>query len=149
MFHISFECCNELKRTQNYNTKQREAILAYIISHKNENLSASIIAKHFKEKEFHIGRTTVYRQLEKLADNGLIYKYPSEGSHSACFQYSEKSKTCQKHFHLKCDNCGELLHMQCETMDEIQKLILNRHSFKINDLSTVLYGKCESCLNKT
>ena len=137
-----------MSRSASYQTKQRNAILNYIISMKGAHLTAAQILGHFEKEIFPIGRATVYRHLEKLTVSGRIRRYTIDGVSGACYQYIGDNNNCQTHFHLKCESCGELQHLDCAKLDEIQQHVFDSHNFEVNPLKTVLYGKCSSCLNK-
>jgi Fur family ferric uptake transcriptional regulator len=134
----------EKKRPAAYNTRQRKRILDYMLSLGDSHVTANQMVRYFEDEETAIGQTTVYRHLEKLAEDGKIHKYVLNGS--ACYQYI-KGQECREHFHLKCEECGALIHLDCTLLDEIQRHVLHKHRFKINSLKTVFYGKCEKCLS--
>ena len=133
-----------MKRFANYKTKQSEAVLDYIISCGDTHITAAQIVEHFEKEEVSIGRTTVYRHLDKLTEAGKVRRYITDGITGACYQYVER-EDCRSHFHLKCESCGELLHFECEKLDGLQHHISTNHAFQINMLRTVFYGMCESC----
>lgn len=125
-----------------YNTKQREAILQYILSLGNVHVTAAQIAKHFTNLP--VGRTTIYRHLDRLTEEGTLRRYT--GDSGACYQYIGSGDCCGTHFHLKCESCGKLEHLECETLSQIEKHVLCEHAFMVNAQKTVLYGKCGDCL---
>ena len=135
-----------MKRSAVYNTKQRAAILNYIISLENAHVTAAQIAEHFEKEDVSIGRATIYRHLDKLTENGKVRKYATDGVSGACYQHIDDKEGCQTHLHLRCDGCGELQHLECDALDEIQRHVFDKHDFKVNALKTVLYGKCGNCL---
>ena len=137
-----------MKRPANYQTKQREAILSYIVSLGGSHVTASRIVEHFKDHALPISRTTVYRHLDRLEESGKLRKYTLDGTSGACYQYAEQSHSCQEHFHLKCEDCGELLHLQCNTLEDIGRHVFEDHAFQVNPMKTVLYGKCRKCLHR-
>lgn len=134
-------------RPESYITKQYEAILSYIASLGGSHVTAAQIVEHFDNEGSSIGRTTVYRHLDKLTESGKIRRYAVDGISGACFQYINHNEDCRVHLHLKCENCGKLLHLHCDMLDEIQRHMSAQHAFQINPVKTVLYGKCESCLH--
>ena len=134
-----------MRRPSNYNTKQSEAILNYIISLDGAHVTAAQIVKHFEKKAAPIGRTTIYRHLEKLMESGKLRRYTTDGVSGTCFQYVSDGEECDTHFHLKCENCGELKHMECDMLGKLELHILKEHSFRINAFKTVLYGQCSTC----
>ena len=97
-----------------YKTRQAQIIFDYIKQNAHSHLTADDIADGVRAQG--VSKTTVYRQLERLLNEGKIRKYiPQEGK-SACFQYAEE--TCHSHFHLKCTECNCLFHLECEYLDE-------------------------------
>ena len=137
-----------MKRSANYNTKQREAILSYIISLDGTHVTAAQILQHFANEEIPISRPTVYRHLEKLTVSGKIRRYTTDGITAACYQHVDSGVDCHEHVHLKCEDCGKLMHLECEKLNEIQNHLSNRHEFRVNALKTVFYGQCANCIQR-
>jgi len=135
-----------MKRSTNYNTRQREAILEYIASLEGAHVTAAQIAEHFKNEAVPIGRTTIYRQLDKLTEAGSLRRYITDGFSGACYQLIGNAVKCDSHLHLKCEVCGELQHLECDVLDELGRHMFSEHDFKVDALKTVLYGKCGACL---
>lgn len=135
----------EHSRPAAYNTRQKERLLAYLASLGDRHVTVNEIAGYFRQGEAAVGKTTIYRHLEKLVNAGIIRKYIQEEGAGACYQYVRQNRRCREHFHLKCEKCGALLHLRCPTLDRTQRHILTKHRFKINTLKTVFYGRCEHC----
>ena len=129
-----------------YNTKQRKAILGYIVSLGGAHVTAAQIAAHFAGEGTPIGRTTIYRHLDKLAENGVLRRYTTDGVSGACYQLADGRQDCHRHLHLKCEGCGALLHLECGALGELQRHVLDAHAFSVNADKTVLYGKCRACI---
>lgn len=134
-----------MKRPSSYNTKQREAVLSYIISLKNTYITAAQIVNHFQNEDISIGRTTIYRHLDKLVQAEKLRKYNVDGAAGACFQYNDSKDDPQKHLLLKCEDCGDFFHLNCDVVNEVYQHIHQEHTFNVNTAKTVFYGKCESC----
>lgn len=131
-----------------YKTKQREAILKYLIEHKDKHVTVNQIADYFSENNTSVGVTTIYRHLEKLLEQGMIRKYTVDGTTGACFQYAGQNDECHEHFHLKCEKCGHLIHLECSHLNKLYDHICDEHGFQIDTFRTVLYGVCKNCINK-
>ena len=138
-----------MTRPLRYKTKQSEVILDYIVSLNGAHVTAAQIVEHFEKEGISVGRTTIYRHLDKLSESGKLYRYTTDGVSGACYQYAGDTENCDTHIHLKCEGCGELLHLECDKLNEIQRHVYNEHAFQVNTLKTVLYGKCGACYNKT
>ena len=136
-----------MRRPSSYNTKQHRAVLEYVVSLENTHVTAAQIVSHFENKETSVGRTTIYRILDKLIKEGKLRKYSVDGIIGACYQYMEDSEEQRKHLLLKCEDCGDLIHLSCGELDEIHKHIYQNHTFKVNAIKTVFYGKCGACFH--
>ena len=132
-----------------YKTKQREEIIEYLKAVPGDHITVSDVYDYFKNKGNSMGQTTVYRQLERLVDEGLVNKYIVDSNTPACFEYMDPevhaSGTC---FHCKCEKCGRLIHLHCEEMDEMAGHLKLEHGFSIDPRRTVIYGVCDDCIEK-
>jgi Fur family ferric uptake transcriptional regulator len=137
-----------MERSSEYQTRQGTLILDYLASLGGEHVTAGSVAGHFENTKPPIGKTTVYRHLEKLVEASKLRRYFLEGGESACYQYIEGGSECREHFHLKCENCGELIHLDCDVLNDVAAHVQKDHRFKINPLKTVFYGTCGRCLSK-
>ena len=129
-----------------YKTQQRAEIDAYLESVPGKHMTAADICAHFREQGRPIGTSTIYRQLERMIDAGLVKKYVIDQNSPACFEYvgggRGESGSC---FHCKCEKCGKLIHLHCGEMELIEEHLLSRHGFFWNPMRTVFYGICGDC----
>lgn len=133
---------------KSYNTRQRSQVLSCLVNNKAKHMTVDEIAEWLKKNDILVGKTTVYRTLEKLVSEGKARKYISEEGRSACFQYVDKEEHCEQHFHLKCVECGKLIHLQCGHLAQLEKHVFEHHSFEVDNTKTVLYGVCKECRGK-
>lgn len=131
-----------------YKTKQRDQILDCLIKNKDRHITADEIRTVLNKDQTLVGKTTVYRFLDKLVSQGIVRRYFVEGGKSACYQYMERNGVCNKHFHLKCVACGQLFHLECDYLGELDSHIREYHDFCVDNSKTVLYGQCGSCAGK-
>lgn len=139
-----------MQRKGGYQTKQKALILAYLETHPERHVTAAELLHALTENGTPMGAATIYRQLEKLEQEGLVRRYSLDDRGSACWQYGgeeARAGTCHSHFHLKCTECGTLIHLDCEHLHEIAHHVENDHGFCIDPSRTVFYGICESCRN--
>ena len=128
-----------------YKTKQREAILNYLIMHKDSHVTVNSISDYLTAQGTPVGTTTIYRHLEKLFEQGFVRKYTVDATTCACFQYASQDKDCHEQFHLKCEKCGKLIHLECSKLDGLLSHICAEHGFSIDPFRTVIYGMCREC----
>ncbi len=126
-----------------YNTKQRKLIEDFLREHKG-HITADKVAIALKEKGYEVGRTTVWRTLEKMASENKVRKFTSSPRESACYEYITDTE-CHGHYHLKCTCCGKLLHLDCAQIGLLCEHILSEHGFSLDRTKTVLYGICKEC----
>ena len=130
-----------------YKTKQRERLLEYLRTVQGTHITANDVCNHFKKQDSSIGQSTIYRQLEKLVDEGLLKKYIVDSNSPACFEYVEADSHVGESvcFHCKCEKCGALIHLHCDMLEAIEGHLSTEHDFKINTARTVFYGLCSNC----
>ena len=130
-----------------YRTRQITELENYLCSMEGKHVTVSDICKYFKSQGISIGTTTVYRQLDRMVEQGLVAKYVVDGTSSACFEYLGHEEHCHKHvcFHCKCEKCGKLIHLQCKEVEALRQHMMGHHGFKINPHRIVFYGVCSDC----
>ena len=126
-----------------YNTRQRNLIEETIKASDGKHKTVEEIVEILEKSGTPVGRTTVYRNLERMVADGVLQKYTAAGE-CACYQYM-RHEDCYEHFHLKCTECGKLIHIECERISELVGHIAAEHNFAVNNFKTVLYGVCEAC----
>lgn len=134
-----------MKNDSGYNTKQKEKLLSFLISKKNEHTNVPSISAFLAAEGSPVGTATIYRQLDRLVEQGIVRRYTIDGKTGACFQYVDNSDQCREHFHLKCKSCGKLIHTDCNRLSEINSHILRHHGFAVDTSMTVFYGICSDC----
>ena len=132
-----------------YNTKHGKEILAFFQLNKNVHLTADDVFSALRSSGSTIGRTTVYRQLDRMVEEGLVNKYFIDENSSACFEFIDAENCCHQPacYHCKCEKCGRLIHMDCHEITELQEHLMQHHHFMIDPMRTVFYGICEACLS--
>lgn len=136
-----------MKQT-NYKTKQKTAIMQCVKNMGDKHFTIDALCEILIKNGNAVGRTTVYRFVEKLSAEGVLRKYTMPQGESACYQYVGDHNHCHEHFHLKCEKCGSLIHMDCDEMNSLAEHIKSHHGFILNPLKTVIYGVCEGCAEK-
>lgn len=133
-----------------YQTKQREALLNYFRRHRGQAFSAQQLAQEMQNDPAVTpkpARSTVYRLLQKLADEGLIKRYMQENSRQFVYEMTDRDEHCSEHLHLKCTGCEKLIHLDKEETDRVREDI-ERDGFTLDNRQTVLFGLCADCRKK-
>ncbi len=131
-----------------YRTKQRAAVLSWLRRHPHAHVSAGELRDALSAEGYIISRSTIYRTLDRLCEDGSVRRFTLSQDDSTCYQYAgegEDSLLCHAHFHLKCTVCGTLYHIECDKLDELSAHIAGRHGFAVDPAKTVILGVCTPC----
>lgn len=133
--------------SKTYNTKQKSEILNYLMNNSGKHFTVDELTARLSENGINVGKTTVYRQLEKLTGQRRVRKYDTGKNSAACYEYTsaEGGSECGLHYHLKCTCCGKLFHLECSILSNVNEHIMQAHGFAVDSARTVFYGVCENC----
>lgn len=119
-------------------TKSVEALLTEF-----NKTSGAISAKELIERlHSKVNKTTVYRVLDKLEDDGVLHSFLGRNGlkfYAKCTGCSI-SEHVDAHPHFECLFCGEI---DCLNLDVVLPKIPNR---EVMVFQTLIQGKCEKCL---
>lgn len=140
-----------MARRNTYQTKQMKELRDFLSSTEGRHVTVKDICRYFDEIGKPVGTATVYRNLEKMVEEGVVAKYSSDPSDSACFEYIGAGEKCchPSCFHLKCQQCGKLIHIECEEIIRLQEHMRSAHGFELNPVRTVFYGTCRDCIENS
>lgn len=127
-----------------YSTRQKREMLAYLKRHDLEPYSVDELVFRMQEQGERIGRTTVYRYLEQLAEQGSVRKYQNPQGVTQ-YQHVGDAQNCDAHFHMMCKRCGRLYHVGCELMNVFSQHVYDEHNFRLDLRETILVGTCARC----
>ncbi len=124
------------------NTKQKEIILD--ILSKKENMfhpTAGDLVKLVLKSNPTIGQATVYRNINKLVNEGILLKIPTTNN----FRYDINTHT---HAHLTCKECGSVIDLYDGDYQKIVSNLESKYNVKIDDTNLIFNGLCEDCNGK-
>lgn len=131
-----------MKVLERRNTKQREIILKALqgnYTHPTANNVYDIVKKQNPE----ISISTVYRNLDILAENEQILKLFVSNEKSAHFDFQT-----HQHYHIKCTKCGKIEDLTFSKLN-LKEEVSNRTGFKDISCHIDFTGVCKSCLGNT
>lgn len=124
-----------------YNTEKKAEILELFSKGGGQAFSAEEICSAILNDGR--GKSTVYRIISKLVDQGILRRISDGKTRHITYQYINTGG-CSEHLHLKCNVCGKLIHLDEETSHTLGVSILKTEGFTIDE-GALLYGRCESC----
>ena len=135
-----------------YKTAGRQRLLDFLQSHPDRQFTVDELAIELNRSTQkcdgkNVGKSTLYRHLSELCDEGTARKYRSDTQSAYVYQYVGTGDCCH-HFHLKCLSCGELVHLECTVSEELLSHISSHHGFEVDSGRSILYGMCEDCASQ-
>lgn len=127
-----------------YNTRQKRDLMAFLENSGVDHYSLDELVFQLKESGENMGRSTVYRYLEQLAEQGSVRKYQNARG-ITLYQPLSGDENCDGHFHLMCKKCGTLFHVSCELMTGMTQHIMEDHGFAVDPRESILVGTCAAC----
>ena len=126
-------------------TKQRELIFEVLNENKGTHLSPEEIHLIVNKMDKDIGIATVYRTLLLFEELNIAYKLDFDDNRYR-YEIADEDKEHQHH-HLICNNCGKVLEVRESLLEEIEKGLLNKYGFVVQDHELKFYVLCSECQN--
>lgn len=126
-----------------YNTRQKRDMLAFLTGNNMKHYTLDELTREMHENGIIAGKTTVYRFMEGLAEQGRVRKYQNDNG--SFYQYIDNDDHCDSHLHLMCRECGALYHVDCDLVGTLVSHIRDDHGFALDARRTMLVGVCREC----
>ncbi len=123
-----------------YQTDARRKLTAFLQSHRGEALTAEEVAQGLAD----ISPSTVYRNLNLLAESGDVIKSVRTDGRTVLWQWHER-QACQGHLHLRCESCGRVIHLDGAVSEALKSEISSSSRFEVDMGSTEITGRCAKC----
>lgn len=121
-------------------TTQRQIILEELLkvsSHPTANEVYDMVRKRLPR----IGLGTVYRNLELMAESGMILKLEVGGTQKRF------DATIKPHYHVRCTECGRVDDVDMPVQQEINESAAQASHYQILSHHIEFTGLCSDCLN--
>jgi Fur family ferric uptake transcriptional regulator len=119
-------------------TTQRQIILeelGKVTSHPTANEVYDMVRQRLPR----IGLGTVYRNLELMADIGIILKLEVGGTQKRF------DATVEPHYHIRCSSCGKVNDVHMAIQEQINEMAEKASNYKILGHHIEFSGICENC----
>ncbi len=126
-------------------TNVRRTLLEILVVH-HKPLSVADILEATTRRGLEPNKTTVYRELERLKEEGIIREVLIDGK----AQYVELIDEADHHHHLICTNCKRVEEVDFpqeieKKIDELTRLIQRKTKFGTLNHSVDFFGVCRAC----
>lgn len=123
-------------------TTQRQIILEELAKVKTHP-TASELYDMVRKRLPRIGLGTVYRNLELMAENGMILKLEVGGTQKRF------DATTETHYHIRCTGCGKVDDIDTPVMDELVREAAESTSYTILGHHVEFSGLCPTCQKRS
>ncbi len=129
-----------------YHTKTTDLISQFITSKVEKSFTAGELSAFLKENGVDVNKTTVYRNLDKMTENGQLIKHKSMISEGYIYQTTEEKEIhCAEHIHFQCCKCGSIIHLSDKKTAEYLNVISKDLGLLIDLKLSALNGICQKC----
>jgi Fur family ferric uptake transcriptional regulator len=135
-------CIKTLKEKGLKLTPQRKLIVD-AIHDVDTRLTAEEIISHVQAIMPEVHKSTIYRTLELLEENGCVFK--SELGERCVYHHVDEG---HQHYHLVCSSCGKTLECDENFFMPLEKSFLEKYGFRADFKHFVTSGLCKECRNK-
>jgi len=119
-------------------SKQREVILE-VVQKNPIHPTADDVYWRLKADNPSLSLSTVYRNLNLLADTGMIMKI------SLPNQSDRFDGDVTDHYHLICETCGNVYDVNLDISNDLDQKIMEQTGFAVTSHQLVIRGVCQKC----
>lgn len=124
------------------NTIQKDLVCNAVYEMKR-HVTANEVYEFIKEAYPSIGKGTVYRNLEILAEEGSLRKVEvPDGPNRFDF-------TLKDHYHVRCVECGDVYDVDMDAITDLMEKIHDTHGIKFLSYDITFKGICPKCKEKS
>ncbi|WP_299017095.1 transcriptional repressor [uncultured Polaribacter sp.] len=116
--------------------------LQLVLNAFNKTTAAISTVDLVKDLKSEINKSTIYRILDKLTDDGVLHAVIGKNGvkqYAKCKSCSKKEHT-DNHPHFQCNSCGKI---NCL---DISVTIPQIPNYKVNTVHVLIEGECSQCL---
>lgn len=119
-------------------TVQRRMILG-TVQRMHSHPSAEEVYQEIHKEHPSISKSTVYRNLHQLAEEGEIHPVLLPDSPE---RFDDR---ISQHYHFRCNACGEVSDIDIDYLSDINAAVQNRYGFQVDEHDVIFRGVCPKC----
>ncbi|MEA3335700.1 MAG: Fur family transcriptional regulator [Chloroflexota bacterium] len=124
-------------------TPQRVMVLDAIY-HAGGHLTTDEVYERVQTHSRYVDRTTIYRTLQFLKQNGLIGEFRLDGQP---VRY-EAIRSGEEHHHAVCDECGQVSDIEPNVLEGLAEKLREDYGFHARLSHITIHGLCRTCAAK-
>jgi len=119
---------------------QQRLVVADALTRSGRQLTAAELYEIVRKTQPSLGRATVFRTVERLAEAGVARRLELDGH-----VYAYVACEPEHHHHLACTGCGRVEEIPESWVTPIAARAAKRLGFEIDDARVDFYGRCSAC----
>lgn len=119
------------------NTRQRQIVLN-AVTHRYDHPTAEQIYQDVQEVDSHISRGTVYRNLDVLERQNLLFQVHAP-------EANRFDLRCDNHYHMICTSCGKVCDAPVEYESQHDQTVAKLTGYQITRHQALWEGICPEC----
>jgi Fe2+ or Zn2+ uptake regulation protein len=128
-----------------YKTKVRALIVNYLKENRDRRFTAREIYDSIKDEAGSLNQTTIYRNMDRLCEEGKLVRYKEPNQNAWYYQFSEENRNCHRHMHAQCSSCGRIFHLEKPFVDDFTERIRDLYGLDVSPSRTIIIGRCSAC----
>jgi Fe2+ or Zn2+ uptake regulation protein len=118
---------------------RQQTVVAAAVLHRDDHPTAEMVLATARKVDPKISQATVYRNLERMAERGLIGKVTmSDGA-------DRYDPNVTEHIHAVCDCCGRVIDMSSDLSAQAQNRAEAEAGFRACGCEITVHGCCQKC----
>ncbi len=132
-----------MEARKTYNTWQRNAVMACFSNQPQRSMTAQQVCEQLANEGSTIGRTTIYRTIARLVEEGLLFRV-NESSPATTARYQHRGQF-PRNISVRCNQCGFIAALTCEAVSQFEEHLYVDHGFMLMENECILPGLCSTC----
>ena len=125
-----------------YRRGRSRSLVVEMLGEQDCAVSARDIDDQLRERGSTVGRASVYRTLETLAELKLVQRLDLGSGEK---RYEPHRPGGHHHHHFVCDHCGDVQPFEDPDLERALEKLSNRVGYDVDGHDVVLHGACEDC----
>ena len=124
-----------------YKSKNRDRVTDFLKKNRDRSFPLTEICAAVAEDGH--GKSTVYRIVSELVNEGNVKRISDTNSRHCTYQYVG-GEACRSHLHLKCVGCGSIIHLDHTVSERLCHELAADYGFT-PEAGGMLFGQCRAC----
>lgn len=132
----------ERLRAAGHRLTQPRQVVVEAVAEQRSRFTAGELCDDVARRAPSVGRATVFRTMQLLAEAGVLERVHGDGGRDA---YIVDSRGHHHHHHMVCGTCGAVVSLEGCGLEDFVTDLASRYGFAAEDHLVEIYGRCAAC----